>query len=268
MTSGSLCYQADLDGLVFELNGLNFAHNAGSSNELKIFNGLSEAFGRGEIVSLLGPSGCGKTTLLDIIAGIYKSPGNGLHWHTESVRIGYLFQEYPFLPQSTVYKHLAFPLLMAGRAGVEVRGEVEAWLRRVGLKEYSSYPIDCLSVGMRARVALATVLINRPQLLLLDEPFRALDLETRVRMWDHLKASQQAGNSTVLLVTHDLNEAIALSDRVLIFSRTPSSIIARVSLTFDANLNPVQRLATCEAGELHHQLWAGLRHALREEAET
>ncbi len=268
ITSDGARLRADSDGLIFELVGLDFAHNSGTKNELKIFSGLSEPFRRGEIVSLLGPSGCGKTTLFDIIAGIHKPLGSSLRWHSENVRLGYLFQEYPFLPQSTVYKHLAFPLLMAGQGGAEIRAEVEAWLDRVGLKEYRSYPISCLSVGMKARVALATVLISRPQLLLLDEPFRALDLETRVQMWGHLKTSQKAGGFTTLLVTHDLNEAIALSDRVLIFSRTPSSIIARLPLPFDADLDPVQRLATREAGELHQRLWAGLRQALRVEAET
>jgi ABC-type nitrate/sulfonate/bicarbonate transport system ATPase subunit len=258
--------QLGSDGQIFELADVEFTYNVGMANELRVFSGLSESFRSGEFVSLLGPSGCGKTTLLDIIAGIYQPTCGSLRWYADGLRLGYLFQDYPFLPQSTVGKHLAFPLLMAGRETADIRREVDSWLDKVGLSDYSSYPIRSLSVGMKARVALATVLIASPQPLLLDEPFRALDLETRVQMWGHLKGSQAAGSRVTLLVTHDLNEAIALSDRILIFSRTPSRIIARVTMPFDPALDPLRRLATQEAGEIHQQLWAGLRRALTREA--
>lgn len=252
----------DLNGLIFELAGIEFAYNAGSTDELKIFAGLSEPFKCGEFVSLLGPSGCGKTTLLDIIAGISEPTGGSVQWHLQNIRLGYLFQEYPFLPQGSVHKHVAFPLLMSGEASSYITAEVDSWLRRLGLADYHSYPISSLSSGMKARVALATVLIGCPQALLLDEPFRALDIETRVETWRQLKALREAQTCATLLVTHDLNEAIALSDRVLIFSRPPVRVVARVAMPFASACEPMQRLASPEAAQVHQELWAGLRQAL------
>jgi NitT/TauT family transport system ATP-binding protein len=256
----------DKENPLFQLVNLEFSHNDGSRDGLRVFSGLNERFNCGELTTILGPSGCGKTTLLDIIAGIHKPTKGELWWQVSELRLGYLFQEYPFLPRMNVFEHLSFPLLMAGKSKDFINTEVSSWLHKVGLYDQQARPIKKLSVGMRARVALATVLISRPYVLLLDEPFRALDLETRIQMWNQLRTASNEHGYTTLLVTHDLDEAIALSDRILILSRIPARVISSEFMPFEKTLSPVQRLATTESGVIYQHLWDSLRTALADNA--
>jgi NitT/TauT family transport system ATP-binding protein len=251
----------DKDNPLLKLVNLEFSYNQVGRDELRVFSGLNESFNCGELTTILGPSGCGKTTLLDIIAGIQKPTNGKLLWQRSELKLGYLFQEYPFLPRMNVVQHLSFPLRMAGKSTDFIRNEVDTWLRKVGLSNRKSQTINELSVGMKARVALATVLISRPYVLLLDEPFRALDLETRVHMWNQLKMASREQGYTTLLVTHDLDEAIALSDRILILSHIPARVIASELMPFENTLSPIQRLATNESGVIYQRLWDNLRTA-------
>jgi NitT/TauT family transport system ATP-binding protein len=188
-------------------------------------------------VALVGPSGCGKSTSLSLIAGL-EAPTSG----TVSVRgtpvtgiarsVGFLFQRDALLPWKTVYENVALPLVLRGVRGDSQRERAGDFIDRVGLRGFEhNYPHE-LSGGMRKRVALAQTLVYDPEILLMDEPFSALDVQTRNLMEDELLALWQGSGKTVIFVTHDLEEAIALADQVVVMTAGP----ARVKATYDVAL--------------------------------
>lgn len=189
----------------------------------------------GEFVCILGPSGCGKSTLLNSIAG-YVSPTTG------TVKIdgnevdgpgpdrGMVFQQYSLLPWKTVYENVAFGPKMAGHSRTEAGSIANTFLGLVGLKKFGSrYPAE-LSGGMQQRVGIARALANYPSVLLMDEPFGALDAQTRLMMQESLLEIWQKFGTTVVFVTHDVDEAVFLADRVLIMSAAPGRIIEDVKI--------------------------------------
>ncbi len=213
-------------------------------------------------MSIIGPSGCGKTTLLDLIAGIVVPTAGRLAWGAQSLNIGYVFQDYPFLPRTTVAQHIGFPLRVRNIQRPVLDCSVAEWVNLVGLNGFEDFPLSALSVGMRARVALATALINAPTVLLLDEPFRALDLETRMQMWDVLVSIRRRQSFSLLLVSHDLTETIALSDRVLVFTRAPTRILSerQPQVRYDGDISAF--IETDEFSRLHRELLSDLRSAI------
>jgi NitT/TauT family transport system ATP-binding protein len=207
------------DDWILIIENLDLIYDPGTEDEAAVFNNFDIRFRRGEFVAIVGPSGCGKTTLLDIIAGLLQPTAGQLQWNGSQPPLGYFFQEYPFLPRKTVSEHIGFPLKMAGEEQTQIDKKVHHWIEKIGLLGYDTHPLDALSVGMKARVALATVMIAQTQLLLLDEPFRSLDLETRINMWRHLYEIRTQRECTSILVTHDLNEAIALAISFAVLAR-------------------------------------------------
>ncbi|MCC8396131.1 ABC transporter ATP-binding protein [Paraburkholderia sp. MMS20-SJTR3] len=209
----------------------------------KIFDQVSFTLARGEIVSLVGPSGCGKSTLLRALAGLDHDTQGSVLFEREplrepSPRVGMIFQEPRLLPWLSVADNIAFA---AGpRAGDDPR--VAALLAEVGLAGVHDALPKQLSGGMAQRVALARGLFTEPDLLLLDEPFSAVDALTRARLQQLLLTLKQARGTTVLLVTHDLDEALALSDRVLLLSPAgtdgPSRIARELPITLQRPRNP------------------------------
>jgi NitT/TauT family transport system ATP-binding protein len=190
--------------------------------------------GRGEFLSLLGPSGCGKTTLLRIIAGL-SEPSSGLRrlsLETErcgqiaSGRIAFVFQDPTLMPWSTVFDNVLLPFRIAGRVGPDERERVLAEIRAVGLTGFErAYPRQ-LSGGMRMRVSIARALVTDPDLLLLDEPFAALDEITRMALNDELLRLWGSRQPTVVFVTHSVFESAYLSTRIAIMRRRPGRIVA------------------------------------------
>jgi NitT/TauT family transport system ATP-binding protein len=183
----------------------------------------------GSFVSLLGPSGCGKSTLLRIAAGLLR-PTAGTVQATASARgdVGFVFQEPTLLPWATVRANVALPLRLLGRADRD--GDVEAAVRHVGLAGFEAARPHELSGGMRMRVSIARALVTRPRLLLMDEPFAALDEITRQRLNDDLLALQAEDRLTVLFVTHSVFESVYLSDRVVVMSPRPGRVVADVAV--------------------------------------
>jgi len=181
----------------------------------------------GEVVALLGPSGCGKSTVLRLAGGL-DTPT----WGTVSVdgrpvrgiepRCAVVFQEPRLLPWRTLHRNVAYGL-PRGVTGVKARQEVERWLSVVGLSAFAQHRPWQLSGGMAQRAALARALARRPGVLLLDEPFAALDALTRLRMQDLLADVQRAAGTTVLLVTHDVDEALHLADRIVLLGADDST---------------------------------------------
>jgi NitT/TauT family transport system ATP-binding protein len=197
-------------------------------------NGLDFEVHEGEFVSLLGPSGCGKSTALRIIAGLSAPTEGTVEWaptaaQTQSRgRVGFVFQEPTLMPWTTVFKNVRLPLKLAGVAADKARERVDAALERVGLQNFSSvYPRE-LSGGMRMRVSIARALVTEPKLLLMDEPFAALDEITRFKLNDDLLQMWQSLRTTVVFVTHSVFESVYLSNRIAVMAARPGHVVTEV----------------------------------------
>lgn len=191
----------------------------------------------GEFVCLLGPSGCGKSTLLGALAGHLGISSGELQVDGESVYAphpdrGLVFQQHTLFPWKSVIDNIAFGLKMKGVSKTERLVQAQKMVQLVGLAGFEhKYPAE-LSGGMQQRVEIARVLINQPKVLLMDEPFGALDAQTRIRMQQLLLDIWQSVKTSVLFVTHDIDEALFLADRVLIMSHRPGRIVDEIQLNF------------------------------------
>lgn len=225
---------------------------------------ITLTFEAGEFVSIVGPTGCGKSTTLSAISGL-RSPSRGeVRVGGEKVQgvrrdVGFVFQQDALLPWRTALQNVQMPLRFRGVPKKEARERAREWLARVGLAKFErAYPHQ-LSGGMRKRTAIAATMVYEPQLLLMDEPFSALDVQTRNIMEnDLLQVWEQSGHQTVVFITHDLEEAIGLSDRIIVMTASPGRVLGdyRVDLPRPRNLLD----AKLEPGfmELYRRIWADL----------
>jgi ABC-type nitrate/sulfonate/bicarbonate transport system ATPase subunit len=198
---------------------------------------VSLAIAAGELVSLIGPSGCGKSTLLRLIAGLDSPDGGELWVGTEAItgasaERGLVFQDPNLFPWLTVRRNIEAGLVARGVLH-DKRAEVAEFMRLVGLETFSKAYPHHLSGGMAQRVALARALINHPKVLLLDEPLGALDAFTRMKMQDEVLRLWEARRTTMLLVTHDIDEAIYMSDRIVIMTPRPGRIDRTLEIDLD-----------------------------------
>ncbi|CAD5109496.1 ABC transporter ATP-binding protein [Zestomonas carbonaria] len=198
---------------------------------------LSFAIEPGEFVCILGPSGCGKSTLLGALAGHLKPSAGSLRVDGRAVdgpspERGMVFQHHTLLPWRSVLDNVAFGLKMQGLGKAERRRQADEFLGLVGLRDFAGRWPDQLSGGMQQRAEIARVLINRPRLLLMDEPFGALDAQTRARMQELLLDIWARIRTTVVFVTHDIDEALFLADRILVMSPRPGRFIEDLRLDF------------------------------------
>ncbi|MGF1656735.1 MAG: ABC transporter ATP-binding protein [Verrucomicrobiales bacterium] len=195
-----------------------------------VLNEISFQVYRREFMCVLGASGCGKSTLIRILAGLEAPDGGVVHLGNQPIRgpgpdRGMVFQSYTLFPWLTVRGNVLFGLKTNGRGGSQAEAEAREWIELVGLSAFeNSYPHE-LSGGMKQRVAIARALANRPRILLMDEPFGALDAQTRAQMQDYLLDIWRNVNVTILFITHDLDEAIYLSDRILVLGANPSRLL-------------------------------------------
>ena len=221
----------------------------------------------GEFVCLVGPSGCGKSTLLRMIAGLTRPSAGEISLRFDGrgdQPLSMVFQDYGIYPWKTVEANVRFGLDLAGVAKRASRERVDHWLERLHLSEFrSAYPAT-LSGGMKQRVSIARALAVDPQLLVMDEPFAALDAQLRQVLQDELLELWQADRRTVLFVTHSLEEALVLGDRVLVMSARPGRIIQDIRVPFERPRRPEVR-ALPEFGALKERLWSHLRGELEEE---
>ena len=197
--------------------------------DLEVLHEINVAMERGAFISLVGPSGCGKTTLLRIVAGLEPASAGAVLLDGRTVRApggdrGFVFQSDNLLPWRTVFDNAIVGPEIAGRAGTVEKDRIRTLLRLVGLGGFENYFPRQLSGGMRQRVNLARALAVDPDILLMDEPFSALDAQTREIMQTELMRIWEEGRKTVLFVTHQIDEAVFLSDRVLVLARRPGRI--------------------------------------------
>lgn len=211
----------------------------------------------GEFACLVGPSGCGKSTFLKVVAGLVRPTSGEVHIEVGDpgrVPIAMVFQDYGIYPWKTVEANVRFGLQVSGRGREETRERAAFWLDKMGLSEFArTYP-DQLSGGMRQRVSIARALALEPELLLMDEPFAALDAQLREVLQDELLAIWQSDRRTVLFVTHSLEEAIVLGDRVAVMSARPGQLLRSVEVPFERPRTGELR-ATPEFGALKSELW-------------
>ena len=194
----------------------------------QVLDGVSFSLGAGELISLIGPSGCGKSTLLRLVAGLDSADSGDLLIGTEPITVpnaerGLVFQDPNLFPWLTVRRNIQAGLVARGILH-EKKNEVDDFMRLVGLEIFANVYPHHLSGGMAQRAALARALINHPKILLLDEPLGALDAFTRMRMQDEVLRLWEARRTTMLLVTHDIDEAIYMSDRIMIMTPRPGRI--------------------------------------------
>jgi len=239
---------------VLEVRGLALGYGA-----TPVLEGVDLRVGEGEFVSLVGPSGSGKSTLLRVIAGLLRPQAGEVRRAFPLEALGFLFQEDALLPWRTARENVALGLRIRGLPRRKALEEAEAWLRRLGLEGLGDRYPHQLSGGQRKRVALAQVLALRPRLLLMDEPFASLDAILRTQVTRDLLALVEGEGIAVLLVTHDLEEALALADRVYLLSKGPRARIAEVyPVTLPRPRDPVGVKADPRFGPLLRKLWQDL----------
>ena len=229
---------------------------------------VSFEVGSGEFVSIVGPSGCGKSTLLSLIAGLVPVTEGRISLDGQPVegvnqRLGFVFQRDALFPWKTVAQNVGLPLLFRGVDAAATRPRVAEWIARIGLTGFEDYHPHQLSGGMRKRVALAMTMVYDPEIVLMDEPFGALDVQTRNLMENDLLEIWAQWRRTVVFVTHDLEEAIALSDRIVVMSASPG----RVKAVYPINL-PRPRSVTeirfhPDFGRLYETIWKDLKDEVR-----
>jgi NitT/TauT family transport system ATP-binding protein len=227
--------------------------------------GVSLSVAAGEFVSVVGPTGCGKSTLLNMAAGLLPPSTGHVSVFGQPLlgvnrRAGYMFQAESLMPWRTALGNVMAGLDFRGTAPAEARAQAEDWLRRVGLGAFGDRYPHQMSGGMRKRASLAQTLVLDPDILLMDEPFSALDIQTRQLMENELLALWQSKRKAVLFITHDLDEAIAMSDRVVVLSAGPASHpIGEFPVDLPRPRDVAEVRSTPQFIELHKAIWAVMR---------
>jgi NitT/TauT family transport system ATP-binding protein len=219
-----------------------------------------------EFVCLLGPSGCGKSTVLDILAG-FETPTAG-HATIDGAPIGrpgpgrgIVFQQPALFPWLSVIDNITFAPRLAGVAAADYRPHAEELIEVMGLSGFEHHAPYELSGGMRQRVAIARAWISQPRILLMDEPFGALDAQTRLDMQELLLAARERTSATIVFVTHDVEEALFLADRIVIMGRRPGRVVLELDLPFARPRNYAALVAEPQFGALKGEIIRALRHA-------
>ncbi len=246
-----------------ELHGATKRFLTSSGGTHTAVSDITLTIDKGEFVAVVGPTGCGKSTTLSLVSGL-EPPSEG----TVSVGgkpvtgipdgVGYMFQADAMLPWRTVLKNVAAGPLWRGVPTDEAKQSARDWIARVGLAGFEHYYMHQLSGGMRKRVALAQTLVNEPNILLMDEPFSALDVQTRALMQNELLELWSGTGAAVVFVTHDLEEAITLADRVVVMTASPARIKDdfKVDLVRPRNVEEIRM--TPEFINIYKEIWGSL----------
>nr|WP_255609403.1 ABC transporter ATP-binding protein [Methylosinus sp. Sm6] len=235
------------------------------ANGVAALDGFDLDLREGEFLTLLGPSGCGKSTALRLIAGLAEPSGGRIDWRDENAAqaIGFVFQEPTLLPWSDVFANVHLPLRLAGVARETAAPRVREALAKVGLADFESALPRELSGGMKMRAAIARALVTRPRLLLMDEPFAALDEVTRFRLNDDLLALKRELGTTIVFVTHSVYESVYLSTRIIALAARGGAVVDEIEI--DAHVARDEEFrASAEFARLCRRASAALRGAAGE----
>jgi len=259
---------------VIELRGATKRFPTGTGGAHTAVRDLTMRVAAGEFVALVGPTGCGKSTTLSLVSGLEPASDGEVLVRGEPVRaippgVGYMFQNDAILPWRSVLDNVAAGPRYRGVGKAEARDRAAAWVERVGLAGFAKYYPHQLSGGMRKRVALAQTLVNEPQILLMDEPFSALDVQTRALMQDELLRLWAGTGAAVVFVTHDLEEAIALADKVVVMTASPATVKGVFAVPLERPRTVEEVRLTEQFLRVYREVWDSLRvevAAAREEA--
>ncbi len=248
---------------VLELKHIHYAYHT-LDGETPALTDISFALNKGEFVSIVGPSGCGKSTLLSIIAGLLTPEKgliriNGKYLKESTTNVGYMLQHDELFEWWTIYNNVILGLEVQHMLTARTRQRAHDLLDLYGLRQFETSRPSELSGGMRQRAALIRTLVLEPDLLLLDEPFSALDYQTRLTVGDDIGQIIRKEEKSALLVTHDLSEAISLADRVIILSGRPATIRQTIPLIFDLESDtPLNRRNAPEFKTYFNLIWKEL----------
>lgn len=230
------------------------------NGELLSLKDISFNVKQDEFISIVGPSGCGKSTILSILSGMIDKSGGEIKFNVENPRIGYMLQEDCLFSWRTVLDNACLGLEIKGLLNEKTKNNTIRLLKKYGLGDFiNSYP-DSLSGGLKQRVALIRTLALDPDILLLDEPFSALDYQTRLSLSDDLKRIITSEGKTAIMVTHDLSEAISVSNRVIIISNRPGTVKKIINIMLDNPGTPTMNRKDAKFTHYYEMLWKELDH--------
>ena len=213
-----------------------------------------------QFIALVGPSGCGKSTILSIIGGLEKKSSGQINFMKKKLKVGYMFQEDALFPWLNVLDNCMLGLKIQNKETKENKKYVKTLLKKYGLSSFEkSYPKE-LSGGMRQRVALIRTLATKPDILLLDEPFSALDYQTRITVSDDVFKIIKQEKKTALMVSHDINEAISMADKVIVLSNRPSIIKNVYEIKMENKSTPSENRKNKKFNEYYNLIWKDLDH--------
>lgn len=239
-----------------------FGEQSSASSTLAIDN-VSLTIGRRDLVGLVGPSGCGKSTLLNLVAGLDSFNGGEILLEGKPVKgpqtLGYVFQQDTLMPWRSVQHNAEFALEIQGVDSATRRRKASNWLNKLGLGNFTGHHPHQLSGGMRKRLQLATVMAAEPRVLLMDEPFGALDAQTRTLIEDDFVRLYNETDMTVVFVTHDLPEAIAMCSRVVIMTARPGRIKSDYKIELPRGLSTTDRRLHSDFQSYYARIWNDLR---------
>lgn len=227
------------------------------SNEIEVLNNINMTLQKGEILAIVGPSGCGKSTILNIVSGLLKPTSGEV---IVNGKAGYMFQKDNLFEWRTIYQNITLGLEINHLKEKHYFQKIDELLKKYGLWDFKdSYPNE-LSGGMRQRVALIRTLVLNPNILLLDESFSALDYQTRLLVNDDVYSIIKEEKKSTIMVTHDISEAIAMADRIILLSKRPARIkkIYDINLTIDGKRTPLKSRESKEFKDYFQDLWKEL----------
>lgn len=248
---------------LLEVSGVSHSYHT-MEGETRALSHITFSIFNGEFVAVVGPSGCGKTTLLTLLDGLAAPEAgtilvNGRPVSEARQHIGYMFQRDRLLEWRTILANVSLGLEIQKRMTSQAREELISMLDAYGLGEFAGSRPSELSGGMRQRAALIRTLALKPDLLLLDEPFSALDYQTRLTVCDDISSIIRKNGKTAVLVTHDLSEAISAADRILVLSSRPGTIKAEIPLDFSGETSPIRRRNMPEFSAYFNLVWKELK---------
>jgi ABC-type nitrate/sulfonate/taurine/bicarbonate transport systems, ATPase components len=238
---------------ILKVNNLFKSYNS-LNGEVKAVNDVSFSIKSGEFVSIIGPSGCGKSTILNILAGL-DNDYSGVVTFRKNIRVSYMLQEDALFPWLSVFDNACLGLKVEKKLTKENISYVKELLTKYGLEDFINKKVNDLSGGMRQRVALIRTIATKPNLVLLDEPFSALDYQTRLRVSDDVYNILKEEGITAIMVTHDIGEAASISSKVIVMSKRPSKIKNVYLMDYQDVLKPLERRKSPLFNLYYDKLW-------------
>lgn len=249
--------------IILNLQNINLTYQTLKS-ETEAIKNITFSVNEGEFVSIVGPSGCGKTTILSLISGLLKPTSGKITLDGEeilnvSTNVGYMFQRDNLFEWLSVNQNIQLGPKINHNKNCLTKDKLDNLITKYGLSGFEKAKPNELSGGMRQRVSLIRTLALNPKLLLLDEPFSALDYQTRLSVQNDIYSIIKTENKTAILVTHDISEAVVMSDKIIILTKRPGEIKKIINLDFDKNLTPLQRRDNFKFNNYFKMLWEELQ---------